>query len=55
MSRFPVRPRISVRRGRLPSELYEEQKFKAENDCDETACEPKWDGVGVRVSKVKTE
>ena len=39
-------------------ELYEEQKFKAENDCDETACEPKWDGVSAvtgEVSKEKTE
>ena len=24
------------------SELLEEQVFKAENDCDEVACEPKW-------------
>lgn len=59
MSRFPVYMcGIVCDDEACRPELFEEQKFKAENDCDETACEPKWDGVSAvtgEVSKEKTE
>jgi NhaA family Na+:H+ antiporter len=43
MSRFPVQNcEIVCDEDACRPELLEEQVFKAENDCDEVACEPKW-------------
>jgi len=58
MSRFPVYMcEIVCDEDSCRPELLEEQTFKAENDCDEVACEPKWEagGVSAVTGKEKTE
>jgi NhaA family Na+:H+ antiporter len=59
MSRFPVYMcEIVCDEDSCRPELLSEQTFKAENDCDEVACEPKWgdaEAVSAVTGKTKEE
>ena len=59
MSRFPVYMcEIVCDDDGCRPEIFSEQKFKAENDCDEVACEPKWgdaEAVSAVTGKTKEE